>query len=327
MKMLTELRGWHRPSTVFAGVMAVLAVVSIGGLIFDDRMLTGVPIWQKPFKFAISMTIYALTWAWMTSLLPKGKRLAGHLATALAMLLAIEYVIIVLQVVRGKASHFNYETPFDELLYQIMTGSIATLWVCTLAITVVLFRAPIEEAASRWAIRLGGAISLVGISLGLLMTRPTATQIAEMDRGVVQNMIGAHSVGVADDGPAMAITGWSTTGGDLRIPHFVGMHALQALPLFLLLLGFLATWFPRLRDGVVRGRLVLVAAAGYAGLVGLVTWQALRGQSLIRPDALTLIVFGLLAGAVTLGALFVLRAPSGETPSRTAPSKDGAGAR
>jgi len=295
MKMLTELRGWHRPSVVFAGVMAVLAVVSIGGLIFDDRMLTGVPIWQKPFKFAVSMTIYALTWAWMTSLLTRGKRLAGHLATALAAMLAVEYVIIVTQVVRGKASHFNYETPFDALLYQIMTGSIAVLWVGTLAITVVLFRAPIEDAASRWAIRLGGAISLVGISLGMLMVSPTAEQSA----GVVQDM---------------AITGWSTTGGDLRIPHFVGMHALQALPLFLMLLGMLATRFPRLRDGVVRGRLVLVAAAGYAGLVGLVTWQALRGQSLIRPDLLTLTAAGLLAGVITLGTLFVLRARGQEAP-------------
>jgi hypothetical protein len=312
MKMLTELRGWHRPSVVFAGVMAALAVVSIGGLVFDDRMLTGVPIWQKPFKFAVSMTIYALTWAWMTSLLTSGKRLAGHLATALAAMLAVEYVIIVAQVVRGKASHFNYETPFDALLYQIMTGSIAVLWVGTFAITVVLFRAPIEDAASRWAIRLGGAISLVGISLGMLMVSPTAEQSAGTERGVAQDMIGAHSVGVADGGPAMAITGWSTTGGDLRIPHFVGMHALQALPLFLMLLGMLATRFPRLRDGVVRRRLVLVTAAGYAGLVGLVTWQALRGQSLIRPDLQTLTAAGLLAGAVTLGTLFVLRAPSRE---------------
>ena len=40
--------------------MAVLTVVTAIGVFADDRVLTGVPIWLKPFKFAVSFVLYAL---------------------------------------------------------------------------------------------------------------------------------------------------------------------------------------------------------------------------------------------------------------------------
>lgn len=58
----------------------------------------------------------------------------------------------------------------------------------------------------------------------------------------------------------------------------------------------------------VRPRLVLVAGLGYAGAVGLATWQALRGQALTSPDALTLGAAGALAAAVAVAAALVLLA-------------------
>lgn len=85
-------------------------------------------------------------------------------------------------------------------------------------------------------------------------------------------------------GPGVPVTGWSTVGGDLRAPHFFGLHALQALPL----VGFLIT---RFGPGWLRAnhRLALVWTAGlaYLGFVLLLTWQALRGQSVVSPDTVT----------------------------------------
>ena len=40
-----------------------------------------------------------------------------------------------------------------------------------------------------------------------------------------------HSMGALNDNSNWFIVGWSKTVGDLRVSHFIGMHALQLLPL------------------------------------------------------------------------------------------------
>jgi hypothetical protein len=108
---------------------------------------------------------------------------------------------------------------------------------------------------------------------------------------------GAHSVGVADGGPGLPILGWSTIGGDLRVPHFIGIHGLQ----FMLVVGLLLTLGARWLDAWHRVALVWTGALGYLGLIVLLEWQALRGQSVVRPDGATVAAFTLLA-LLTLGA-------------------------
>ncbi|UQS25142.1 hypothetical protein L1857_21150 [Amycolatopsis thermalba] len=306
--LLGRVPAWHRPMMWTAGLMAGMTVVSLAGLALDDRVLLGAPIWLKPLKFAISIAVYCVTWAWLLTLLRRGQRLAAGVSTAIAVIVVVEYAIIVLQVVRGRASHFNAATAFDAALFAIMGVSIAALWTGTLVLTILLLRTEIADPAARWAIRLGAVVSLAGIGLGALMVGPTEEQSRSLRDGTFEGLIGAHSVGVADGGPGMPLTGWSTTGGDLRIPHFVGMHALQVLPLFALLLTVLARRFARLESGVVRARLVAVAGFGYAGVVALVTWQALRGQPLIRPDAWTSLALAGLVVAVAAGASWALAA-------------------
>lgn len=299
-------RTWHRPLMIFTASMAVLTVVSAVGMLVDDRVLVGSPIWFKPLKFSFSLGLYALTLAWMLSLATRGRRAGWWAGTIVALTGAIEMVIITGQVIRGKRSHFNFETDLDGTLFTIMGATIVVLWISSFVIAILLFRSRLADRASAWAMRLGAAIALVGAGLGNLMTQATPEQQAAGGRGV-STIVGAHSVGVPDGGPSMPLTGWSTTGGDLRIPHFVGMHALQVLPLFLLALIVLAPRVARLRNERIRLRLVLVAAGTYAAVLAVVTWQALRGQPLIHPDGATLTAAAVILVAAAIGSYAALR--------------------
>ena len=292
----------HRPLFALAVAMAATAVVAVIGMVVDDRMITGLPLWDKPLKFAISVGIYALTFGWLIGQLQRGRRLAWWAGTIAAILLALEMIIVVGQALRYTTSHFNVGTPFDAALFSIMGTSIAVVWVATLVIAVLLFASPGPDPARNLAIRAGAVISLVGMALGFLMTIPSAAQI-QADDGIV----GAHTVGLADGGPGLPLLGWSTVGGDLRIPHFVGMHALQLLPLLLIVLEVLSRRFVTLRDDAVRTRLMGLAAIGYAALVAVLTWQALRGQSIVHPDGLTLLALGAVVAVVAIPAVAVLR--------------------
>ena len=152
---------------------------------------------------------------------------------------------------------------------------------------VALWRQQFQDRALGWALRLGMVITIAGASTGGLMTRPTDAQLEQIVATRQATIIGAHTVGAPDGGPGLPGTGWSVEHGDLRVPHFIGLHALQVLPVIALLL-----WRRRIEDRR-RARLMVVAGGSYAALFLILIWQALRGQALVSPDALTLQCCGL----------------------------------
>jgi hypothetical protein len=261
--VLHDARRGHPGLYWLAASMALLALVTAGLAAVDQRTLVGAPLWFKPLKFSISIALYSLALAWMLGQLRE--RAMRRTGWVIVVGLVLEMVIIVGQAARGQKSHFNYDGGLGSLLYAIMGATITVVWLLTLAIAVRFLREAGSDRAMTLAIRLGLLVSLVGMAVGFVLSAQ-----------------GGHSVGVPDGGPGLPFVGWSTTGGDLRIAHFVGLHALQVLPL-LAALGA-ARGLP---DGV-RNRIVWSVGAGYLGLVLLLTWQALRAQPLLAPDAVTL---------------------------------------
>lgn len=233
---------------------------------------------------------------------PRWRRTAWWAGTIAAFGLALELVVIVTQVVRGTTSHFNFTTPLNAVLWETMGSSIVVVWIATLIVSAVLFVNPTADRARTAAIRYGAVLALAGAALGILMVRETPEQ-----RAAGGSISGAHTVGLPDGGPGLPILGWSTVGGDLRIPHFIGMHALQVLPLVLLAIELASRRIPVLRSAETRRRLLMIAAATYGALLAVLTWQALRGQSVVHPDAATLLALGAIAVAATSATVTALR--------------------
>ena len=295
----------HRPLMVVGLVCAAAVPLGVLGTLVDPREVLGAPVWLKPTKFAVSIAIFCVTWAWLYDQLRsrRGRTRGAFLAgTVAAVALAVEMVVIAVQAGRGTTSHFNYTSRLDAGLWTTMGISIVLVWLATFWVAAGLFAVRDLDPARTVAIRAGAVLALAGMALGFLMTSPTPDQLADF-RGIA----GAHTVGVPDGGPGLPLVGWSTLGGDLRVPHFVGMHALQLLPLLLIVFELAAGRAARLADPRVRRDLMTTAAAGYTGVLALLTWQALRGQPLVAPDALTVAAAGVLTVLVVAGAVVALR--------------------
>jgi hypothetical protein len=299
------------PLTAVGLVMLGALGLALLGLLLDPRTITGAPAWLKPAKFAISTAIYSLTLAWVFTYLPEWPRMRRIVGWMTAIVFVLEVAIIAAQAWRGTTSHFNIGTPLDATLFFIMGSAIVLQTLTSIAAAVALWRHRFTDPAFGWALRLGMALTIVGATVGGAMTRPTAVQLEEVRATGQMPLSGAHTVGAPDGGPGLPGTNWSLEHGDLRVPHFIGLHALQALPLVVLLV-------PRRRvDDRRRARIVMIAAASYATLFVILLWQALRGQSLLAPDGTTataLAAWGLLTAAGTALAL-AQRRPA---PFRTA---------
>jgi hypothetical protein len=292
--------------TILGFIMAADLVFTLCGLVVDRRVITGAPAWLKPAKFALSTMIAAWSFAFCIASTRIWPRVTRGLDIALAGGLGIEIALIDMQAARGTASHFNVATPLDGAVWAVMGVSIVCIWLAMLLLTVVLFRQRYASPSWGWSLRLGMVLALIGTGSGGLMTVPNSQQLAEAHVNGRLPTVGAHTVGAPDGGPGLPVTGWSADHGDLRVAHFLGMHGLQVLPL-------LAWWIGRHRfagdDRNLRS-FIFAAAASYLALFGLILWQAFRGQSIARPDSLSLASFTAWV-VLTAVAVVVIRGKKG----------------
>jgi len=251
----------------FGGATVVIALVmmtltALAGLV-DDRIFNGVSVWSKPTKFHLSFAVHVLTLMVFLSFLRADLQNRAAIrwtmgVTCTAVLLELFYVTF--QAARGRASHFNLETPWEEAAYYAMGAGVAVVMIGTLVIGVAVW------CGSRQGIGPGLRTGVVlGTVAGTLATLLTAGAMSSMQLTPTGHWVG----GTLTDASGLPIVGWSTTGGDLRVSHFFATHLIQALPV----VGWLAD---RVAISYARAPVWMVAIAGLA-IVWVTFDQALAG--------------------------------------------------
>jgi len=239
----------------------IFTFVCLIGLTVDDRTLMGINVWIKPLKFSISGGIYILTLGFLTTRYPFSKRKKNIITNIVAITLLLEIAIIIYQGARGVQSHYNISNPFDGILFAAMGILIAINVVIMVLFIFETIRLKLNTTKTvQWAILLGWIIVVAGSWVGGQM-------ISQM----------GHNVGIADGGAGLPFVNWSTIAGDLRIAHFFGLHAIQAIPLF-------ALWVSKKWNVNIKNQLIIVTIFGllYAGWIGYTFYQAKQGIALIQ---------------------------------------------
>jgi hypothetical protein len=194
---------------------AVGCVICFALQFVDDRLINGVNVWDKPAKFFLSLGVQFVTVAWAMSLLQKPARGVKTASIILAAADWLEMIYIVFRASRGELSHFNTSTPIAAILYPIMgVGALS------LAAT---------SAFIGWRVWQQRGLSLVHEATGFGLI--SGALLGTIAGGVMSSMTSHWIGGDMTDATGVGFFGWSTTGGDLRVAHFIGLHAMQLVPL------------------------------------------------------------------------------------------------
>lgn len=212
----------------------------------------GINAYIKPFKFALSTFFYSWTMAWFLGYLPTFN--TSIFNWIIIITLGFEIFYIALQASKGETSHFNVSTPIKSFLYTMMALMATIATIATAYIAVLFFGNTVSELPNYylWSIRLGLIIFVIfsfeGFVMGSKMT---------------------HTIGALDGSKGLSILNWSCTHGDLRIAHFIGMHALQIIPILSFYL-------------LKNTKLTLLLGLFYFGLAIFTLIQALQGKPLLK---------------------------------------------
>jgi hypothetical protein len=128
--VLTGARRGHPGLFLLAVGSLGLAVASAAGLVVDDRVLLGAPLWLKPLKFALSSGSTRSRWPGCSRWSTAGDAPVQHTVGRHGRL-GRRTGDHRRQAARGVRSHFNEDTDWDATLFSVMGMTVAVIWLAT----------------------------------------------------------------------------------------------------------------------------------------------------------------------------------------------------
>lgn len=250
---------------VIGGVLLLLMLLPTWLLsVMQPHTVNGIDAYLKPMKFQLSLGLYLLCLAWLRSYLDAAgrQRMLALWTSAVPIVAGYGEVLYILwRAAAGEGSHFNVSSPAASVAYTLMgVGAMLLVWASG-ALAILMRRHPRPGVNAAWLASLCWGLWLTIILGGLA--------------GIYLSGQPGHAVGgLGGDAGGLPLTGWSRSGGDLRVAHFLGIHAMQFLPL--------AGWWLA-RRWPERQALLGVHAVGvaYVVLTALTFVQAVAGMPLL----------------------------------------------
>jgi hypothetical protein len=205
-------------------VMLIIVVVCLMAAMIDGRRINGVSVWVKPAKFAASFVAWFWTMAWAWGVLAPAARdgwVARIILWGTVLAAIFEQAWILLRAGLGQPSHFATDR-LGEIAYSLMGLGAMTLVLLALLLGVLVLIRGDQRQALNWRLAVGLGLSITGILGGI-----TGATISVM----TTTYVGGTMTDAANFAPFF----WSRDGGDLRAAHFLAIHAMQAIPAFVLL--------------------------------------------------------------------------------------------
>jgi hypothetical protein len=229
--LLTRMRQTATPLVWIGLALLALSIPTLALTLLDSRQLQGVSVWLKPFKFQISTGVYLLTLAlfmvWLPAEALRTKK-ARYVVWAAVISGLFEVAYITVQGSLGLASHYNLSSRFFANMYTLMGIGAVVLASASLVLGLLIAR--------NRAYELPAALKLA-VVLGLILTFVIGTGFG----GYLSAQRAGHWVGgVLSDSGGLPLVKWSRSGGDLRVAHFFGIHAMHFIPAFAVALHWAA---------------------------------------------------------------------------------------
>ncbi len=250
-----ELKARNESLFYFGLICLAFALLCLALTKMTSTQVYNISAWIKPLKFAFSTFLFSWAMAWYCYYLPSFN--ITYYNWVVIVMLGFEIVYIALQAGKGQLSHYNLSTPMYAFLYSMMATAATLVTLYTAYVGYLFFANDFPSLptyyvwAIRWGIVLFVMFSFEGFVMGSRLT---------------------HTIGGPDGGAGIPFLNWSTKFGDPRVAHFIGMHALQVLPILAFYL-------------LKNTKTILLASIVYALLALFTLVQALQGRPLHKKES------------------------------------------